>query len=447
MTRLPSATGLSVHCIPLFLICLGLLLPGCSGDNGGGKGNGKMMPAVEAVQARFGSLPLTERLSGAVKAKNQVELYPQISAPVMQVFVQNGEFVRAGQQLVRLRDTEFQEQLKQAEASLQIALAQAKQADAEWQRMQAEAKRSTSLADQGLISATAFEEIQTRTVAAEASAELARARVEQAQATVDERKETLGRTIVRAPVEGTVGNRSAEVGMMVTPNTRLFTLGQLDSLRVEIVLSDRMLTYIKKGQRSEILSPSLPFGSVSAPVARISPFLHPVAHSTTAEIDLPNPEHALKPGMFVTVDVFYGESEQATLVPLSALWESPGNSSVGVYLCRDSLGGEVVENPADGALTDPALFEFVPVEVIAKGRLNAGVRGIEQGNWVVTIGQDLLGSDTASARVRPVSWKWVEELQNLQREDLIEEIIKKQGTTKPDTSMIGFRPVRHEAAA
>lgn len=67
-----------------------------------------------------------------------------------------------------------------------------------------------------------------------------RARVNQARAIVDRRKEELSRTVIRAPVDGSVGNRNAEVGMLVSPNTRIFTLGQLDSVRVEIVLTDRM---------------------------------------------------------------------------------------------------------------------------------------------------------------------------------------------------------------
>ncbi|NIP41305.1 MAG: efflux RND transporter periplasmic adaptor subunit, partial [candidate division Zixibacteria bacterium] len=67
---------------------------------------------------------------------------------------------------------------------------------------------------------------------------------------IDERKEALSRTVVRAPVDGTVGNRNAEVGMLVTPNTRLFTLGQMDTVRVEVVLTDRMLAYIEEGQRA-----------------------------------------------------------------------------------------------------------------------------------------------------------------------------------------------------
>ncbi len=408
------------------------------------------MPAVEAVQARHGSLPLTERLSGIVRAQNQVELYPQVSAEIVAVNVQNGDLVEAGQPLIRLRDTQLREQLKQAEANHQITLAQARQADAEHQRLQAELGRATSLVEKELISPTEFETIQAQAIAAEAAAELAQARVAQAQATVDERIEALSRTVVRAPVDGSVGNRNAEIGMLVGPNTRVLTLGQLDSVRVEIVLTDRMLSYIKKSQRSEVASANLPSGTIEGPIARISPFLHPVAHSTVAEIDLPNPNHTLKPGMFVAVDVFYGESEQATLIPLSALWENAATATIGVFVSRDSLIGEpvtVFDNPRDGSLSGPVWFRFVPVEVIARGSMSAGVVGVESGNWVVTIGQDLLGADSGQARVRPVNWEWVEELQQMQREDLLNEIIEQQRRSSVDSALIGLHSVLREGAS
>ena len=425
------------------VVSLGLF--GCTGDTDAEskKASGRLVPAVEAVQAGYGSLPLTERLNGLVRAKNQVELYPQISAQVVQVLVQNGDVVKEGEPLVRLRDTELREQLKQAEANHQIALAQSKQAEAELQRVQAELRRSTGLAEKDLISPTEFEAAQTKTTAAEADAELARARVNQARAAVDEKIEALSRTIIRAPVYGTVGNRNAEVGMQVSPNTKLFTLGQLDSVSVEVILTDRMLSYIKEGQRTEIFSAGVPFVSIDAPVARISPFLHPVAHSTSAEIDFVNPVGALNPGMFVTVDIFYGESEQATLVPLSALWENPATASVGVFVSLDSLTGEpraMLDDGSGGTLTDPVSFTFVPVEVVAKGRMSAGVRGVDPGNWVVTIGQDLLSEDTTLARVRQVNWERVETQQQLQREDLLDELIQRKETKAVDTTLIGLQP-------
>ncbi|MFZ0389299.1 MAG: efflux RND transporter periplasmic adaptor subunit [Calditrichia bacterium] len=403
----------------------------CSGESGSTAENksNQLIPAVEAVQARTGALPLTERLTGVVRAVNQVAIYPEVSAVIQQVFVQNGAVVNNRQPLIQLRNKEFQERLNQARASYQIAVAQAKQAEARLKEVNSELQRVKSLAEKELVSETELEMVQTRTISAEADLELANARVEQAKAVMDEREESLSQTMIRAPISGTVGNRNAEVGMLVSNSTRLFTIGQLDSVRVEVVLTDRMLQYIEKGQRTEIFAEGSGGGPLSAPLARISPFLHPVTHSTEAEIDLSNRSRELKPGMFVTVDVFYGESEEATLVPLSALYENPSTGTVGVYISRETLNREPVGavNPDQPVnLTDPVPFEFKEVEVVAKGCMEAGVRDIEPGNWVVTLGQELLGAGSGVARVRPVKWNWVEQLQKLQRQDLLEEIMQRQ---------------------
>jgi HlyD family secretion protein len=215
----------------------------------------------------------------------------------------------------------------------------------------------------------------------------------------------------------------------------------LDSVRVQIVLTDRKLNYIETGQRTEILSAMLPSGMESATISRISPFLHPVTHSTEAEIDLPNPKHYLKSGMFVTVDVYYGESERATLIPLSALYENPLSGATGVYVARDTLNkipAEPLDPGGTGTLTDPVPFVFIPVDVIARGRMTAGVRGIEPGQWVITIGQDLLGGQPGEAKVRPVDWQWVDHLQNLQREDLLDDVMQKKQKAENDTTLPGI---------
>jgi len=419
-----------------------VLIAGCSGGAGDARnGRERLIPAVEAVQAQYGALPLAERLSGVVRAKNQVDIYPEISAVVEAVSVQDGDEVKRGRPLASLRDREYQERLKQARASLQIAQAQARQAEARQKEADSEVKRARSLSSKGLTNDADLETAETKALSAEADVALALARVEQAAATVAEREENLTQTVLRAPVAGVVGNRDAEVGMIVGPGDRLFTVGQLDSVEVEIVLTDLMLNYIEPGQTIEISASNLPSGSMKGTLSRISPFLHPVAHSTEAEIDLANPDRLLKSGMFVTVDVYYGESEQATLVPLSALYENPLSGETGVYVGRDSANKIPDESPETkdaGVLTEPVPFEFVPVEVIAKGRMSAGVRGLEPGAWVVTIGQDLFGGEPGQAKVRPVDWTWVEHLQNLQREDLMEEVMQIQQTTGRESSGPGL---------
>jgi HlyD family secretion protein len=424
----------------LIFMAISFIIIGCGSSSGSGNSNNgeRLIPSVEAVQSRNGTLPLTERLTGVVKAKNQVEIYPEINAIIVEILVHNGDVVKKGQPLLRLRDKEFQERLRQAKAEYQIALAQAKQAEARLNENKSELRRTESLAEKGLASAAQLETIQTQAISAEASLELANARVDQAKATVEENETQLSETVVRAPVSGTIGNRNAEIGMLVTTNTKLFTLGQLDRVKIEVVLTDRMLNYIQTGQRSEIISDILTSGTVDAPLTRISPFLHPVTHTTIGEIDLDNPDESLKPGMFVTVDIYYGESEYATLIPLSALYENPSTGETGVYVSYDSLGlnrEPVSHNDSDKsmALTDPVPFTFVPVDVVARGRMDAGIRGVEAGDWVITLGQNLIGGNTGNARVHKVTWNWVEQLQHLQSQDLLQDVMKRQQKAVQDT--------------
>lgn len=435
-TSLTPRFRIQIKAISLLLILFAL---SCSGDSNNNHRN-RLIPAVEAVKADFGSLPLVERLSGIVKAKNQVDIYPEISAVISKVHVHNSEFVEKGTPLVSLRNIGYQERYNQAQASLQISEAQLKQAEASFQEISSKFKRTETLYNKGMSSDLEFDELKTEKLSAEADVSLARARVDQAKATLAETKENLSRTIIRAPISGLIGNRDAEVGMKTSTSSRLFTIGQLDTVRIQVVLTDRMLQYIDTGQRAEIISSSMPLGSMASTLTRISPFLHPVTHSTEAEIEIANNDNYLRSGMFTSVDIFYGESEKATIIPLSALHENPLSGETGVYIATDSLDkipDNLNELSAGSGLTEPLAFEFVPVQVIAKGRMNAGIQGIKPGVWVVTLGQDLFGGEPGEAKMRPVNWSWVEHLQNLQREDLLDDIIKKKATPQNDTSIQG----------
>jgi HlyD family secretion protein len=417
----------------MYFIAAGLaFLAGACGSGGsGGNLADQPVPGVGAVQARFGTLPLTQRLSGVVKATNQVAIYPEINAVITEVLVRNGDTVTKGQPMIRLRDKEFRDRLKQAAASHQIAVAQARQADARLKEARSELNRMQGLAEREMISTSELETAEMRATLAEADVDLANARVDQARATMSEQEENLSQTVIGAPIAASVGDRNAEVGMLVNSNTRLFTLGQLDNMYVQVVLTDNMLTFIEEGQPAEIFSSHFPSGPLAAPLARISPFLHPVSHSTEGEIDVPNPEGLLKPGMFVTVDVFYGESKEATLVPLSSLYEHPATGVTGIYVTESSLDldpAATLSSDQSITFTPPVPFTFVPVRVIAKGRMHAGILGVEPGHWVVTLGQNLLGNETSEARVRPVAWDWVEKLQNLQREDLMQDMIERKSS-------------------
>lgn len=389
----------------------------------------QLIPAVEAVQAQFGGLPLEERLNGVVRAANQVDIYPRISAPVEEIYVQNGDQVNRGDHLIKLRDTEYRERLRQAEASLRINIAQRRQAEAALGEIQSQLRRERVLADRDLSSEMEIEQLEARLESAEASLDLAQAQVEQAQSNVDEQNDALEQTIIRAPVNGTVGQRGAEVGMQVSTNTRLFTIGDLSRSKITINLTERMLGYIQTGHTARIFSDNIRDTVLTAEISRISPFLGAGSFSTEAEIDIDNDDGLLLPGMFVTVDVLYGESEQVTIIPLSAVYRHPQSGDTGVFVATSfgleaDLLEELEAGEASPALSNPTDVEFIPINIVARGRDAAGVEGIRSGDWVITVGQNLIVRDNSTqARVRPVSWNNIMEMQRLQPQDLLREIM------------------------
>ena len=357
-----------------------------------------------------------------------MDIYPEIAAPIERVFVQNGDQVQQGDVLVQLRDSEYQERLRQAEANLRISVAQEKQALAALGEVESEIKRIRVLAERDMASDLELEQVEAQLESAEANYELAQARVEQAEASVEEQRDALDQTQIVAPVNGTVGQRSAEIGMQVSSGTRLFTIGDLSQSKITISLTERMLSYVNTGQTVRIFSENLADTVLTAEISRISPFLGAGNFSTEAEIDIANPGRILMPGMFVTVDVLYGESEQATIIPLSAIHRNQQTGVTGVYLASSfGLESELLESMDDESevsLSNPTDIEFTPIEVIARGRDAAGVTGIRSGQWVVTIGHNLLQRDNSGqARVRPSTWESIMEMQELRPEDLLEEIM------------------------
>lgn len=418
-------------------IVLTLTVVSCTEDetteNMGTNQQNSIIPSVEATQARYGSLPLVERFSGNVKSVNQVSLYPEISGVIAQVFVNNGDFVEKGDKLVQLNTQILEKQLQQAEAGLRINRAQLKQAEAQLAQIKAEFDRVKQLEERDLTSQVEVDQIQARLLSAEADVELAEAQLAQSQSQVEERKEQLSKAVIRAPITGTVGQRNAEIGMQATPNTQLFLIGDLSRLKIEIVLTENMMNRINVGQTARVYVENSQGNEIalSAKLSRISPFLNEITRSTEAEIEITNENGLLRPGMFVPVDILFGESEQATLIPTSALYNDPTTGENGVFVAT-SLGSEItpVSDSSDSPTTPPATMteptpvKFVPIDVIAEGRMELGVTGIESGQWVVTIGQDLLSEGREQARVRTMSWERVYKLQQLQREDLLEEIMQ-----------------------
>ena len=441
-----------------------LLLSACGdgGEQGGPGGPGgpwgnegeAPIPAVEVVQARLDALPLRERLTGTVQAAGQVAIYPQTSGPITAVYVDDGTVVQEGQPLVRIESRSPRSQLEQAEASLSVAQAEARAARASLAELESQFRRTQLLAEDSLVSQETVETEQAQVEAARAAVQQADAGVRSARAAIQDRAEAVSRTIVRAPISGVVGQRAAEVGMIADGQSPLFIIGRLDRMRVEVPIAQDLIGRVVTGQRVEIRTDAMPGDPIVAEISRLSPFLAQGTFSAEAEIDVENPAGRLVPGMFVTADVYYGESDSTTVVPVSALYDDVETNRAGVYVATvpDSGGVMTVSNDGTGTLTQPTETRFVPVEVIAEGRQTVGITGVRPGEWVVVIGQNLLAEEptaTPVARIRPSSWERIIRLQEMQGPELLQEVMeehRRMSTPSEPTSSATSGPNRSSDA-
>lgn len=406
--------------------------PSRSGPPGGGPGSrAGTTPAVEVLQARTGALPLEERLTGQVIARNQTAIHPEVSGPIVEVLVDDGEFVEEGDPLVQIRDTEYRERVSQARSGLEVAQAQTRQAEASLEQLRTQMHRIEDLAERRLETRSALDDIRARVAVAEADLSLRQAQQRQAASALEEQQIALRSTTVRAPVSGQVGRRTAEVGQQVTTSDSLFIIGDLSRVRVQVSLTGRMLNHVEEGMPVLVYSDYGSSAPLQAELSRISPFLDTQTLRTQAYIDVDNSNLQLRSGMFVTVDVLYGESEEATLVPNSVLYRNPDTGEQGVFVVEpdESLLNQI-ENPREAPpLSEPLPVRFVAVDITAPGRMTSGVNGIDSEAWMVTVGQNMLIGNVPEVRARVIDWERLMEMQRLESRDLF-QIIDQQRSAR-----------------
>jgi HlyD family secretion protein len=428
---------------PALMAAATLMLAACGGDapaaggpaaggpggfragRGGGAAN---IPAVEVVRAVVGTLPLEERVTGSVIARNQTEIYPEAGGLIAEIFVQNGDVVKKGDPLLRLRDAEFNERYQQARSGLEIAQAQTQQARANLELVQSQLNRTESLVARNLENNVNLETARSQLSIAQADLDLRLAQENQARSLLEERLLQVQNATIRAPIDGTVGQRNAEVGQLASASTRLFIIGELSEMRIELLLSDRMLEYIDEGVPVNIYSSSWGDKVLQSSISRISPFLDTTTLRTQAFVELGNEQNLLRPGMFVTVDILYGQSAESVLVPNSALYRHPRTGIEGVYVVSASPdenatpGANQQRDEGEGIVAPPQPVNFMPVEITASGRMSSAVRGINEGDLVVTVGQNLLQAGATQVKPRVLPWDSMMDLQEMQNEDMFDII-------------------------
>ena len=330
------------------------LAAGCSkeGANGGPGGPGGAMPPAEVgvVTLQPASVPLVKELVGRLSAYRSADVRARVPGVLQRRVYEEGSDVAKGQVLFIIDPAPLQAALGQAEA------AQA-QAQANYANAKAAADRARTLAPQKFISQADLD----NALAAERSAAAA---LQAGKASVATARINLGYATVRAPISGRAGKQQVTEGALVGQGdaTLLTTVDQIDQMYVDFSLGVDELAQVRAAndggpRQVQVL---LPDGSAYRHPGTLdfsADVVDPATGAVALRARVPNPEHTLLPGTFVTVRATLGEQRAAFRVPQTAVQ-------------RDVQGAYVMVVGADGKVA----------------RKNVTTERQDQANWIVSKG-------------------------------------------------------------
>lgn len=285
-----------------------------------------------AIQARTGDLVVS--LPATTSAFAVANVFARASGYIETRAVDIGDRVEAGQLLATIVAPELDHQIAQAEATLaqlEAALNQAqanqKLASVTWRRDSPLVKEGWLPRQQGTV------DVQTLR-ANDAAVGVARANVEaqQAQLKVLQQQKLYQRVV--APFDGVVTQRNIDIGSLVqadaVTSTFMFTVQQSNVIRTQVYVPQDAAVGVVPGIDAVVHVPEFPQRPFPGTVTRIADALQPGTRTLLVEIDIANPDGALAPGIYCTVDIHIPRKQPSLLVPAAAVIFNQGGLQVAV---------------------------------------------------------------------------------------------------------------------
>lgn len=276
-----------------------------------------------------GDLLVEVTATGNLEPTNLVEVGVEVSGTIESVDVDFNDQVTAGQVLARLDTDQLAAKVRQSEAALALARAAVKEVEATLVEARNHAVRYQALKEKGLCSAEDCESAQAAHTRAQAALDRTRAQVTQAEAQLDADRTSLGKAVIRSPINGVVLKRDIEPGQTVAASLQtpvLFTLAenlaQMD-LRVDVDEAD--VGQVREGQRASFTVDAYPDRTFTAQIRQVrygsKEVEGVISYETLLSVD--NADLLLRPGMTATADIRVRDIADALLVPNAALRFSP----------------------------------------------------------------------------------------------------------------------------
>lgn len=345
--------------LTLTILAIVLLLAACSekpaGDGRGGWGGGA---ATQVITSTVEMQPLVDEIQalGTANANESVEIRSRIPSLVDRVAFEEGELVTKGDLLVELESKEIIAGLALAEASLSES--------------RSLYDRNQSLSASQAISASNLDQLLAEVKVNEAQVEAARAR--------------LANSRILAPFSGRIGLRRVSPGSFVNNTTVITTLDDVSTIKLDFSVPETFITVVEDGMTIIAKSVVYPGRVFEGKVASIDTRLDPVSRAVQVRAIIPNDDGAIKPGMFMTIDLQRSRGD-VLVAPEQAI--VPEGSVQYVFVVNDGVAEK-------RAVT---LGRRIPGFVVISDGLSAGETVVTEGTGKIREGSAVESLNSASA--------------------------------------------------
>jgi RND family efflux transporter MFP subunit len=292
-----------------------------------------VLGAADVARVARGSIEAGIPIAGDLRAIETLSLKSRLEGNVEQVYVREGDRVKAGATLARFEAIDFESALRSAEADVTSAKTAA--STAQWNYDQ-----SKDLFKVGAIAERDLRATEQAAASAKAQQAAAESRLRAAQSQVRD-------TRIVAPVNGTIQFRRVQGGEHISRGAELFTLVRSEILELTASLPARRANDVKPGQAVRFLADGKTF---TGRVARVSPTIDQASRSITAYVQIPNPNGELKGNTFSSGQIIAQTLTNVLVVPVPAVRFGQDGKPF-VYRIA---GGELEQVPVTVGVTDEA---------------------------------------------------------------------------------------------
>ncbi len=337
---------------------------------------------VEVAQIQRGSIALQRTFSGELEALAEFVVAPKVSGRVERVIVNIADSVKRGQVVAELDNDEYVQAVAQAQADLLVAWANQAQAKSALEIANREFKRTESLLKRGIASDSEFDAARQARLAKQAQLKVGAAQVTKAESSLEIANIRLGYTKVTAGWTGgaehrVVAERYVNEGQTVAANAPLLLIVDLNPIIGVIFVTERDYAHLKPGQLVSLITDAYPGEQYPGRIARIAPVFRKSTRQARIEMTIDNPQHRLKPGMFIRTTIVLTQVSAATIIPEQAL------------TIRDDRSGVFIVSEEGQSVA----WHEVKVGIREGDRVQVEGKGLS--GRVVTLGQQLVKNGSA----------------------------------------------------